>query len=185
MDPDELHASLQDLEAGLQSEMNRRWERDLPFEELAFDRWERARRLGFGDGTSIYRNSYVMYDVVVGSNTWIGPFVMLDGVGGIKIGDYCSISTGVQVYTHDTVRWALSGGTAEREVAPVSIGSCTYVGAQTTILKGSEVGDHCVIGAHSLVNRSIPPYSVAFGTPATVRGRVVVGDGGEIRFELD
>ncbi len=180
----ELWASLRALNEGLQAEMRARWDRDLPFEELLTDRWERARRLGFGEGTSIYQSSYVMFDVKVGRGTWIGPMVMLDGRGGLTIGDHCSISTGVQIYTHDTVRWALSGGRAEYEVAPVRIGDCCYIGSQSVILKGVTIGDHCVVGAHSLVNRDLEPYSVALGVPARVRGRVEI-DGDRIDIVMD
>jgi acetyltransferase-like isoleucine patch superfamily enzyme len=179
---DDLLSQIHALDARLRAEMRERWQRDLPFEELAFDRWERARSLGFGEDASIYHNAYVFGDVSVGEGTWIGPFVMLDGFGGIEIGHHCSISSGVHIYSHDTVRWALSGGEQERETAPVRIGDCTYVGSQSTVLMGTEIGDHCVIGASSLVNRDIPPYSVAYGVPAEVRGSVEISESGEIEI---
>src|SRR5437870_6824335 len=96
----------------LRSEMREKWHRDLPLEELLFDRWERARSLGFGDGASIYHNAYVYGDVKVGANTWVGPFTLLDGSGGLVIGSNCSISAGVQIFTHDSVQWAVSVGKA-------------------------------------------------------------------------
>ena len=164
----------------LRSRMRERWQRDLPFDELLFDRWERARTLGFGKGSSVYHNSYIYGDVQVGENTWIGPYTLLDGSGGLAIGSYCSISAGVQIYTHDTVKWALTGGRAGYERAPVVIGDCCYVGSQTVIAKGVTVGNHCVIGACSFVNRDIPPYSVAFGTPCRVTGRIHVDASGKI-----
>jgi acetyltransferase-like isoleucine patch superfamily enzyme len=169
---DELRA----LHDALRAEMRRSYDRDLPFEELVFDRSERARSLGFGEGASIYHNAYVFGDVAVGAQTWIGPFVMLDGSGGLEIGATCSISTGVHIYTHDTVRWALSGGAQEPERAPVRIGACTYIGAQAVVLKGVEIGDHCVVGAGALVTRDVPPFSIVDGVPARVRGRVVVDE---------
>ena len=61
--------------------------RDLPLDEMLFDRWERARSLGFGPGASIYHNSYVYGDVRVGAGTWVGPFTILDGSGGLGVGD--------------------------------------------------------------------------------------------------
>ncbi len=64
---------LRALHVTLRDEMRLRWNRDLPLEELLFDRWERARYLGFGAGASIYHTSYVFGDVRVGANTWIGP----------------------------------------------------------------------------------------------------------------
>jgi acetyltransferase-like isoleucine patch superfamily enzyme len=165
----------------LREETRRRWSRDLPFEELLFDRWERARSLGFGDGASIYHSSLVYGDVRVGEHTWIGPYTLLDGTHGLSIGSYCSISAGVSIYTHDTVQWALSRGQAAREGAAVSIGDCTYVGAQAVIARGVAIGDHVVVGACSFVNRDIPPWSVAAGVPCRRIGRVEEQNG---RFTL-
>lgn len=157
--------------------MRVKWKRVLPFFEELSDRWERAAFLGFGKHASIYESSYVYGDVRVGRNTWIGPFTILDGSGHLEIGDYCSISCGVQIYTHDTVEWAISGGKAKYSYAPVSIGDCCYIGSLTVISKGVTIGDHSVVGAGSFVNKSLPSNSVAFGTPAKVVGRVVVKDG--------
>jgi acetyltransferase-like isoleucine patch superfamily enzyme len=156
----------------LRSEMREKWHRDLPLEELLFDRWERARQLGFGEGASIYHNSYVYGDVQVGEHTWIGPFTLLDGSGGLRIGSNCSISAGVHIFTHDSVQWALSGGAAPYERAPVSIGDCCYIGSQTVIAKGVTIGDHCVVGACSFVNRDLPPFTIAAGSPCRPTGRV-------------
>jgi acetyltransferase-like isoleucine patch superfamily enzyme len=171
--------------AELQRDTRERWRRDLPLEELLGDRWERARQLGFGEGASIYQSSYVYGDVSVGRGTWIGPFTLLEGAGGLSIGSHCSISAGVQIYTHDSVRWALSGGVAEYERAPVAIGDCCHIGANAIVLKGVTIGDHCVIGAGSLVNRDIPPYTVAFGTPCRPAGRIEVGADGSIAVIID
>jgi acetyltransferase-like isoleucine patch superfamily enzyme len=156
----------------LRSDMRQKWHRDLPFEELLFDRWQRARQLGFGDGTSIYHNSYVYGDVQVGQRTWIGPFTILDGSGGLRIGSNCSISAGVHIFTHDSVQWAVTGGVAPYERAPVSIGDCCYIGSQTVVAKGVTIGSHCVIGACSFVNRDLPPFTIASGAPCRPTGRV-------------
>lgn len=144
------------------------WRRCLPFSELIVDRWEKARFLGFGDNASIYDNSYVFGDVKVGAHTWVGPFTILDGSGGLEIGDYCSISSGVQIYTHDTICWAISGGKAPYEYAPVTIGNRCYIGPNTIIAKGVTIGDGCIIGSGSLVLHDIPPDSKALGTPCRV-----------------
>ena len=45
------------------------------------------------------------------------------GGSGLEIGDYCSISAGVQIYSHHTVEWALSLGEEEPEETPTKIGS--------------------------------------------------------------
>jgi acetyltransferase-like isoleucine patch superfamily enzyme len=169
----------------LRSEVRQRWRRDLPFEEVLFDRWERAKSLGFGPGSSIYHSSYVYGDVRVGSNTWIGPHTILDGTGGMSIGDYCSISAGVQIYTHDTVRWSLSGGAADPELAPVTIGDRCYIGSQTVVAKGVSIGDGSVIGACSFVNRDVAPGAIAFGIPCRRVGSVSADGDGTLRLVVD
>jgi len=169
-----LVRQLQTAYRELRAAMRSRWQRDLPLEELLFDRWERADSLGFGEATSIYHNSYVYGDVKVGNHTWIGPFTLLEGSGGITIGSYCSISAGTHIYTHDSVRWALSGGKAAYDRAPVTIGDCTYIGSQTIITKGVSIGDHVVVGAGSLINQDIPAFSVVVGSPGRIVGHVVI-----------
>ena len=164
----------------LRATMRARWRRDLPLDEILGDRWARARALGFGEGTSVYESSYVYGDVRVGKGTWIGPHTLLDGSGGLSIGDSCSISAGVQIYTHDTVKWALSGGRAPYERAAVEIGDCCHIGSQVVVLKGVTIGHHSVIGACSLVTDDVPPFTVAFGTPCRPAGRIEIGPDGEI-----
>lgn len=169
---DSLIGELRQTIGELRAAVRGRWRRDLPVNELLCDRWERAQSLGFGEGASIYDSSYVYGDVEVGEHTWIGPHTLLDGDGGLTIGRYCSISAGVQIYTHDTVEWALTGGAAPAARAPVRIGDCAFVGAQAVVLKGVTIGDHAVVGACALVNRDVEPYAIVGGVPARVIGRV-------------
>lgn len=153
--------------------------------DLFIDRTEKAKFLGFGEGTTIYDSSLVIGDVKVGRNTWIGPYTLLDGSDGLEIGDYCSISAGVHIYTHDTVKWALSGGKAEYERASVRIGNCCYMGPQTIISKGVKIGNHCLIGANSLVTSNLDDYSIAAGSPCKVIGQVKIDDGGNVELVMN
>jgi acetyltransferase-like isoleucine patch superfamily enzyme len=154
------------------AEVQKRFNRILPFGDYVVDRWEKARLLGFGEGTSIYDSALVLGEVQVGSSCWIGPGVVLDGSGGLKIGSYCSISAGVQIYSHDSVAWAVSGGTAAYDYAPTVIGDRCYIGPNTVIAKGVEVGSGTVIGAGSVVLSSLPPDVKAAGAPCRVLGPV-------------
>ena len=165
----ELLDEFRALLAHQQSHVQQCWNRSLPFADYIVDRWEKARALGFGEGSSIYDSALVLGDVKVGKNTWIGPFTVLDGSGELKIGDNCSISAGVQIYTHDTIQWATSGGIAQPARAFVRIGNNSYIGPNAIISKGVTIGDGCVIGANSLVNRDVPPGKTAWGTPARIQ----------------
>lgn len=152
----------------LQKQVNKKWSRTLPLADYIVDRWDKARVLGFGEGTSIYDSSLVIGEVTVGQHTWIGPFTVLDGSGGLEIGSFCSISAGVHVYSHDTVKWATSGGLAQPERSATKIGSRCYIGPHSVVAKGVTIGDGCIIGAHSLVLIDIPANSKAFGNPCKV-----------------
>jgi acetyltransferase-like isoleucine patch superfamily enzyme len=167
---DEIEQQLRQLIASLRDRMRERFGRVLPLADYFSDRWEKAAYLGFGEGSSIYDSALVIGDVKVGSNTWVGPFTVLDGSGGLEIGDFCSISAGVQIYTHDTVKWAVSGGQSGAERAPTRIGSRCYIGPHTVVGKGVTIGAGCIIGAHSLVLTDIPARSKAFGVPCRVVG---------------
>jgi acetyltransferase-like isoleucine patch superfamily enzyme len=182
---DSLEAALTDLYETRRSAFRERWSRDLPFDELLFDRWDRATSLGFGTGSSIYHLSYVYGNVTVGQNTWIGPFTVLDGSGGLTIGAGCDISAGVHIYTHDTVSRVLSDGKEAIEKAPVRIGDSCHIGAHVVVVKGVTIGHHSVIGAGSFVNRDIPAYTVAVGTPCRPVGRVAVDGDGRPRLLFD
>jgi acetyltransferase-like isoleucine patch superfamily enzyme len=170
------------LHLDLRARILQEWQRSLPFNEELFDRWERAAFLGFGDGSSIYDSSVVLGDVMVGEQTWIGPYTVLDGSGGLSIGGWCSISAGVQIYTHDSVAWALTGGRADYAKAPTSIGNCCYLGPLTVVEKGVTIGHHCVIGAHSFVSKDIPAFSVAWGAPCRIVGQVHISETDQVQF---
>jgi len=161
-----------------EEELKEEFSRSLSFQDALFDRWERARRLGFGEGASIYNSTQVFGNVSVGKHTWIGPYVILDASkSSLIIGDYCSIAAGTHIYTHDSVEWALTGGKAKAKIGPVSIGNCCYIGSQAVIAAGVTIGDQCVVGANSFVNNSVPPRTVVAGSPAKIIGRVEFNGG--------
>jgi acetyltransferase-like isoleucine patch superfamily enzyme len=180
-----LERQLHELYQQRDDDLRQRFDRSLPFADGVFDRWTRAKRLGFADGASLYNSAAVFGSVAVGENTWIGPYVILDGSGGgVGIGRYCSISAGVHVYTHDTMLWALSGGTVEKRTGSVNIGDSVYIGSQSVISCGVTIGSHCVIGCNSYVTGDVPSGSVFAGSPARRIGRVV-GVGSDVRVVYD
>ncbi|WP_417291667.1 acyltransferase [Corallibacter sp.] len=148
------------------SEIKTNYNRVLPLNELLTDRWEKAKFLGFGEGSSVYDSAIILGDVKVGKNTWIGANTVLDGSGGLEIGDNCSISIGVQIYSHDSVAWATSGGKEPYIYQKTIIEDNCYIGPNTIIAKGVKIGEKSIVGANSFVNKSIPEGSKYAGNPA-------------------
>lgn len=150
----------------LRNNMLAQWDRVLPLGDYFVDRWEKAKFCNFGEGTNIYDTSIVMGNVVIGRDTWVGMFTVLDGSGGLTIGDHCCISAGVQIYTHSTVEHCISGGVQTSERQPVNIGNRCYIGPMSVIGMGVTLGNQCIVGANSFVNKSYPDGSIVAGTPA-------------------
>ena len=170
----EIFDHIQKYYLDLEKNLQKHYRRSLPFQESIMDRFYRAKMLKFGEKTSIYNSSFVFGDVRVGKNTWIGPNTILDGSGDyLEIGDFCSISSGVQIYTHDTVMWAISGGYHNYSKNRVKIGNCNYIGSMSIINLGVQIGNNCVIAANSFVNCNISDRSIFGGTPAKKIGEVV------------
>ncbi len=185
INPEQFAELLQGCYLDNEEHLMREYQRSLSFQDGMFDRWERARRLGFGERTSIYNSATVFGSVNIGNDSWVGPNTILDGSGGnLRIGSFCSISSGVHIYTHDTVLWALSGGVLDYVKGAVSIGDCVYIGSQCVIAAGVKIGSLCVIGANSFVNDNVPDRTVVVGSPARRIG-VVVGEADTVRIIFD
>ncbi|MCP9830075.1 acyltransferase [Synechococcus sp. HJ21-Hayes] len=171
---EDLLALLRQVYLDCDNSMRERFKRSLSFQDTILDRWDRAIRLGFAPDASIYNSASVFGEVTVGTATWIGPNALLDGSGGgISIGRFCSISSGVHIYTHDTVMWALTGGKRPRNTKRVDIGDNVYIGSQSIVAPGVSIGSKCVIGANSFVNRDVNEFAIVAGSPAKEIGRVI------------
>jgi acetyltransferase-like isoleucine patch superfamily enzyme len=162
--------TIEELQRARQAEKISKFKRRVSFGDLVTDRGENAREYGFGEGSSCYDNVLIIGDVRVGKHTWIGPNVILDGSGGgLEIGDHCSISAGVQIYTHDTVQRSISMGVAPADTSPTRIGSGVYIGPNSVVARGVTIDDRAVVGAMSFVNSDVPADARVWGTPARIQ----------------
>ena len=94
----------------------------------------------------------------IGHSFYIGHFGSIILNAKTVIGNNCNISQGVTI--------GISGLGTHRGV-PV-IGNDVYMGANAVIAGNIVVGNHVLIGACSLVNSTIPDFSVVLGVPAII-----------------
>lgn len=132
--------------------------------------------------------------IVIGNNVFIGRNSIVyckDGDTEIRdrvsIASDCTIMSAYRITIKEDVMiggytYILSGGDydyANKEIlfwdkggAPsrgeLTIGHNCWIGARVTILDAASIGDNCVIGASSLVNKPVPSNSLAYGVPAKV-----------------
>jgi acetyltransferase-like isoleucine patch superfamily enzyme len=119
--------------------------------------------------------SKILGDVTIGEETWVGSWVEIQGQNApIKIGKWCDISDMVMILDHSTHLRCVEIG--DKIIAPITIGDHVFIGSSAKIIpnnnKSIKIGHHSIIGAFSLVQKSIPPYSIAVGIPAKIIKKV-------------
>jgi len=109
--------------------------------------------------------------LIIGHSVGIGMGASLSAACKVVIGEHVLFARNVYISDHShafedievpIMHQGING------VAPVSIGRNTWLGQNVVVLPGVTIGEHCVIGANSVVNSSIPDFSVAVGAPAHV-----------------
>jgi acetyltransferase-like isoleucine patch superfamily enzyme len=117
---------------------------------------------------------------IKGTPRYISALTMLDGTDYslIALGDGVTISSNIRILTHD---WAVdtvyhafaSCDEAKRPIGnlrEVIIGDYTFIGTNSVIMPGANIGKGVIIGAGSIVRGEIPDYSIVIGNPAKIIG---------------
>lgn len=107
--------------------------------------------------------------IKIGNNVSIGNYLCLTSIDSVVINDGCLISEYVFITDHFHGTEPNLGTPASQNLyskGSTEIGENTFIGYRATILSGVKLGKHCVVGAHSVVNKSFPDYSVIAGVPA-------------------
>lgn len=118
-----------------------------------------AKKLIFGKNVQL--NDYVhivaMEKVIIGDNVLMASHIFIsDNSHGSYKGDNNDSNPHTPPINRDYA------------TSPVIIGENTWIAEGVIIMPGVTIGKGCVIGAHSIVNESIPDYSLAVGSPAKV-----------------
>jgi acetyltransferase-like isoleucine patch superfamily enzyme len=105
----------------------------------------------------------------IGDNFFIGAFCYINGCAGLTIGDNFTAAPGCMIFSDSGPNTSpLLQNDFPITAAPITIGNDVWLGAGTKILPGVSIGDHCVIGANSVVDCDIPSHTVAAGTPVKI-----------------
>ena len=132
---------------------------------------------GFGCRIEAFPQSDVVGPCIsFGDNVQMNDYVHIGSVGSITIGNNVLMASKIYITDHNHGSYTelmsdhpLSIPEARRAVSkPVIIEDNVWIGESVCVLPGVTIGKGCVIGALSVVSKSIPPYSIAVGSPAVV-----------------
>lgn len=125
----------------------------------------RLAGIKIGDGSAIhmFASFYNPSNIVIGNDTIIGEWAVLDGRGKLEIGDHVDIASNVMIYNgeHD-----INDENFKAVFAPVIVEDYVFVGPRAIILPGVTVGKGAVIGAGAVVTRNVESFKIVGGVPA-------------------
>ena len=98
--------------------------------------------------------------LTVGERTYFNEGTMISCLESVSIGAGCRFGPNVKVFDNDHKFSARDGVSQEHETTPITIGNHCWLGANVIILRGSKIGDNCVIGAGCVVKGTIPAGSL-------------------------
>ena len=86
----------------------------------------------------------------------------------INIGDEVTITKGVRLLTHDgsTCLIRNDNGVRFQKYMPIDIGNCVFIGINSIVMPGVSIGDKTIVGAGSVVTKSLKGNAVYAGNPA-------------------
>lgn len=118
--------------------------------------------------------------ILIQDNTFVWHYTILDGTGGLQIGEGSQIGAWVGIFTHSShISIRIYGNhyqeIPEKEkkgykIAPVKIGKYVFVGAGSKIFPGVTIGNGALISAGSVVTKDVEDFDIVGGNPAEVIG---------------
>ena len=106
--------------------------------------------------------------ITIGDGTFIGSGCEFNIVSRLTTGPACLIASGTRFIDHNH-GMDLGPGTMKDQgeiIAPITLGSDVWIGANCIILKGVTIGDGAILAAGSVLTTSVPPNAIFGGVPA-------------------
>lgn len=116
----------------------------------------------------------------LGDGCFVGTGCEFNITTGLTVGPSTLIAAGSRFIDHNHGTAASSLMKQQSETAaPIVVGADVWIGVNSVILQGVTIGDGAVVGAGSVVTRSVPSYTVVGGVPARlIRSRAPAVPGG-------
>ena len=108
-------------------------------------------------------------NLIIGDDCYIGRDCIFDLMGKISIGNKVTLSHRIVLNTHtNTGKSPIANKILIKSSGEIKINDGAYLGSNITVLESVYIGSNTIIGAKSLVNKSIPNGVTAFGVPCKI-----------------
>lgn len=151
-------------------------ERSWIYSSYAFLHYRSERKSGveIGNDTGVYDGSF--FELGPSGRVRVGDFCSLVGAiissdSDVTVGDHTFIAHRV-VISDRPVPVPHDGAPDAGPTPSIDIGENVWIGAHAVVLGGTRIGDGAVIGAGTVVDLEVPPYTVVAGNPARVVRRI-------------
>ena len=106
----------------------------------------------------------------IGNNVFCNRFLTILSAGNLTIGNDTYFGSHVLISNenHGIDPSAGCYGLQELTVSDVHIGNNCWIGDHSIILPGVSIGDYAIVGAGSVVTKSLPSYTISVGNPAKI-----------------
>lgn len=134
--------------------------------------------LGKSEGAFINPPFYCDYgkNIEVGKNFFANYNCTILDVAKVKIGDNCQMAPNVAIYTAGHPIHPDTRNSLYEYGKPVTLGDNVWIGGNTVICPGVQIGSNVVIGAGSVVTKDIPDWCIAAGNPCHVIRKITDAD---------
>lgn len=149
------------------------WEEYLQTKIRRYKHLELKGKLKFcGSGVRFKRDIKIdnPQNISLGNKVYIGPDVLLDGRGGITIGDNTTLGFNVVILSanHD---YQSNGLPYEHNIyihKPVIIGRNVWIGGNVLIIPGVSIGDGAIVAAGTVVTANVEPLAIVGNQPMRI-----------------
>ncbi len=100
--------------------------------------------------------------IEIGDNNFFNMNCCITSLEEVKIGDNCSFGPNVMIFDHDHNYKRKTAKEDEFVCTPVKIGDNVWVGANVVVLRGTTIGNNCVIGAGTVIKGNIADSTLVY-----------------------